>query len=527
VRAASAVARRTFADGRIRTFSFAVFFFLVALVNVIGYRHTLPTLEDRIAFVRSFGDNRSVRLFYGVPHDLLTDGGYVAWRVGGILPIFAAMWGLLAAVRALRTEEDAGRQELVLTGAVTRRSAFLAALAGIGAGAVVLWLALLAAFVVTGLAVGGSAYLALAIVVSGAVFAGVGAVASQVAPNRRIAVELGSAVLALAFLLRVAADTSDLGWLRWATPLGWIEELRAFADPRPAVLLLPLGASALLLLAAGLVSARRDVGAGMLRARDSAEPDLRLLGSPAAFALRSERAVLATWIAGVGAFAFVFGVISNSIATLELPESVTSQLEEFGGVAILTPAGYLGATFLAFVFALSLFGCSQIAAARREETEQLETLLTLPVRRRSWFGGRLALAVAAAVAIALAAGLLSWAGAASQGADVGFGQMLGAGANCLPVAFLFLGLAALAFAVLPRASVGIAYGLVCVAFMWELFGAVLGAPEWLLDLSPFHHMALVPAQPFRGVAAAAMLAVGAIASLAALRLFARRDLVGA
>jgi hypothetical protein len=40
-------------------------------------------------------------------------------------------------------------------------------------------------------------------------------------------------------------------------------------------------------------------------------------------------------------------------------------------------------------------------------------------------------------------------------------------------------------------------------------------------------MALVPAQPFRGVAAAAMLAVGTIAGLTALRMFARRDLVGA
>jgi hypothetical protein len=66
------------------------------------------------------------------------------------------------------------------------------------------------------------------------------------------------------------------------------------------------------------------------------------------------------------------------------------------------------------------------------------------------------------------AGLLAWAGAASQGVSIGLPQMLEAGANCLPVSLLFLGLAALAYATIPRASAGIAYGLVTLAFLWQL-----------------------------------------------------------
>ena len=68
-----------------------------------------------------------------MPHDLLTVGGYAAWRVGGVLSIVAALWGLMAAVRALRGEEEAGRQELVLAGVVARRRAYLAVLGAIGA----------------------------------------------------------------------------------------------------------------------------------------------------------------------------------------------------------------------------------------------------------------------------------------------------------------------------------------------------------------------------------------------------------
>jgi ABC-2 type transport system permease protein len=160
--AASAIARRTFADARIQTGSFALFFALYAYANVVGYRHSYSTLADRLTFERSFGANKTIQLFYGLPHDLLTVGGYAAWRVGGIASIFAGVWGLLAAVRATRAEEEAGRQELVLAGVVGRRSAYLASLAAIAAGAAILWLALFLGFAAGRLPLGGSAYLALA-----------------------------------------------------------------------------------------------------------------------------------------------------------------------------------------------------------------------------------------------------------------------------------------------------------------------------------------------------------------------------
>jgi hypothetical protein len=41
----------------------------------------------------------------------------------------------------------------------------------------------------------------------------------------------------------------------------------------------------------------------------------------------------------------------------------------------------------------------------------------------------------------------------------------------------------LAFAAAPRAAAGAAYGLVLVAFLWQLFGALLDVPAWALDLS--------------------------------------------
>ena len=102
--------------------------------------------------------------------------------------------------------------------------------------------------------------------------------------------------------------------------------------------------------------------------------------------------------------------------------------------------------------------------------------------------------------------------------------MLEAGVNCLPLAFLFLALSAMGFAALPRATSFIGYGVVVASFLWELLGAVLGAPHWTLGLSPFHHIGLVPVAAFRPFAACAMLAIGVAATALALVLFERRDL---
>jgi polyether ionophore transport system permease protein len=328
--------------------------------------------------------------------------------------------------------------------------------------------------------------------------------------------------------MRVIADTSTgLEWLGWATPLGWAEQMRAFASPRPAALLLPLIAAALLLALAGLISLRRDVGNGLLASRDARAPRLGLLSSPTAMALRSERGSLLGWLVGIGFFAGVFGLLSNTFAAAHLSASLKQQIHKVGGASLVTPSGALGFYFLMFVLAIGLFACSQIAAVRREEADQrLETLLALPVGRTEWLAGRLALGVLGSAILALAAGLLAWAGAVSQGVDLSLPDMIGAGANCLPAGLLFLALGALAFALVPRASAGIAYGLVSATFLWELFGALLGAPEWTLDLSPFHHVGLVPAQPFKALAAAMMLGIGALAAILALRIFRRRDVAG-
>lgn len=90
-----------------------------------------------------------------------------------------------------------------------------------------------------------------------------------------------------------------------------------------------------------------------------------------------------------------------------------------------------------------------------------------------------------------------------------------------------LGIGSLAYAIFPRASAAITYGAVIVAFLWNLVAALLGAPGWLVRVSPFAHVALVPAAPFRPGPAVSMVAAAALCAVVSGEIFRPRDLTGA
>jgi ABC-2 type transport system permease protein len=253
---------------------------------------------------------------------------------------------------------------------------------------------------------------------------------------------------------------------------------------------------------------------------------MTLLSSPTALGLRLERGSIAIWIASAGVFAYILGAVSNSIKTAGISKQLQREIAKLGTGSIATAKGYLGFVFVIFVLAVSLFACSQIGAARSEESGgQLETLLALRVGRRGWLVGRMLLAAGAIAVISLVSAVLAWAGADLQGVSVPLATMLLAGVNCLPVALLALAFGGLAFAIVPRASVGVAYGLVGLAFVWYLVGSLVSVPHWLLEATPFAHVGLVPAAPFRTGAAALMVVIALAVMAAAAALFGRRDLL--
>jgi len=351
-------------------------------------------------------------------------------------------------------------------------------------------------------------------------------VASQVASTRRRALEVALGVVALTFVLRVVADTvGGAGWLSWLSPFGWVEEMRPFAGARPGVLCAPLVTAGVLYACSGWLQRRRDTGTGLFHPTDTRPPHMQLLRSAGGQAVRAELSPVMIWTGAIAFYGFIVGEISNTISSAGIPASLRNELAKFGAGSVSTPRGYVGFVFLFFVLVASLFAAAQVSAMRGEELSgRLETVLAQAVSRRGWLGARLGVAVGATGLISLTAGLSTWLGATVGGVSVSLSSLLLAGANCGAVGVLFLGLAALAYGITPRAGAAVGYGLVTLAFLWQLFGSLLGVPRWLVRLTPFAHLGLTPAQPFQTVPVVIMTLIGLCAAALAAVAFLRRDL---
>ncbi|HYJ68815.1 MAG TPA: hypothetical protein VEX15_14290 [Nocardioidaceae bacterium] len=96
--------------------------------------------------------------------------------------------------------------------------------------------------------------------------------------------------------------------------------------------------------------------------------------------------------------------------------------------------------------------------------------------------------------------------------------------NPLSAAAVVAGLFALG--VVPRLTVDISVTATGVSLL-EALGPGLNLPDWLLSVSPFHHLAAVPAESFATTPAAVMVATGAALAFVGHLFFDRRDVVSA
>jgi ABC-2 type transport system permease protein len=498
------------------------------------YTSAFPTAASRALVARSLEGNAGFEALFGPIHRIDTVAGYTAYKSGMFAVILAAIWGLLIATRLLRGEEDAGRWELFLSGRTTRGRAAGQAAIGLGVGVVALWLptAVLTAAAgggsKVGIGVGASLFFAAAIAAAAAMFMAIGMFVGQLAATRHDANLIGAGVLAGSYLIRMVADSdAALGWLRWASPLGWIEELRPLTGSSPLAFVPIVVLVGALVGSATLIAGRRDLGTGALAREEAPRSRTLLLGGQAGLTLRLTRPAIAAWLGAFAATGLVFGLVAQAAGSgLRGSPGIERAIERLGATRA-GAASYVGFVFLFAAGLVAIAVAGQIAAARNEEASgHLENLLVRPVARWRWLGFRLALGAGLVVAASAVAGLAAWVGASSQDTGIGFGDLLVAGLNVAPPAVFVLGVSALVFGRWPRAAIGFAYGLVVWSFFVETIAAVFDSNHWFMDTSPLLHITPAPAAEPDLTAAGWLVGLGLLAALAGIALFGRRDVVG-
>lgn len=483
-----------------------------------------PTQADLDKLAASMSGNAALMAMAGPDLALNTVGGQTAWQISAFGAILAGLMSTFIVARQARSGEESGADELIMAGAVGRA-------APLAATVLVLLLANLGLIVVVALSLMacdlsavGSWTLAAAGGLTGLVFGALALVFAQISSTTRGVWGMTGAAIGIAYALRAAGDVGDNA-IRWLSPIGWGQQARAYADERWWPLALLAAAATVTVCAAIILRSRRDFGAGLIRQRPG-PPDRSWGGGVYELSWRLARPAIIGWILGLAFGGAAYGAIGDGVDDIIAGDSDIGGVlsgGESAGAALID--GFYGSAVLMLAIIASGFAVSLVLRARGEEAAHRgEPLLAAGASRPTYLISHVLTALVAPVAGVVAGGAAAGAVYGVVAGDANrAAQLMGAGLGYVPAIWVVVGVAVVLIGAAPRFA---AVSWVAVAFVAiaMFFGPLLKFPQWLLDISPFTHVALVPLDDVRWTPlivltaiAASLIAVGAVA-------FTRRDI---
>ena len=377
-------------------------------------------------------------------------------------------------------------------------------------------------FVALAYPVAGSIALALSYLAVGLVFTGLIAAAAQIASSGRAALGLSSAALVVAFTLRAIGDIGD-NFLRLLSPIGWAQDVRAFAGER----WWPLGLCSLaavgFVITAFWLATQRDLGAGLLPTRPGPGRAAPWMTRPLGLAVRLQRGIVIGWTIGMYVTGVVYGSIGEDIEDLIEENPVYEDLFARTGVD-LTDA-FFATSLLMLAMIASGFAIATSLRLRTEETAgRAEPILAAPVSRWRWAGSHLLMTLGGTVILIVAGGLGIGTSFAIVSGDAGqVVRMAGASLVTVPPVLVLVGITVALFGLAPRATM-LAWVPLVVVVITGIFAELLRLPQWARSISPFEHIPAMPAEGLRIAPVALLLALAAGLVLVGLRGLEARDI---
>lgn len=496
--------------------------------------------KERTALVLLATHNHAILMLRGAPQGIGV-GGLMFFELFAFLAVMAGLMSTFLIVRHTRGEEEAGRGELVAAAPVTRVATLVSAVLLALIANLLLVAVIAGAFIASGFDPAGSIVTGLAAGSAGVSFAGIATVAAQLTQTSRAANAIAGSSVGVAYLVRGIGDalgtaSSDglsvtSAWPSWLSPIGWGQQTHAFSQNSLAPLGLSVSLAVVLVACALWIRARRDIGASLFAERVGRERASVALRSSFGLAWRLHWPTVAGWAVGgavVGGFAGSLGpVVADAVAgNASISKAIAGLVPGGGGSADLQDvfvAAMLGITgFLA-----AGAGVQAVLRMRGEETAgRAEPVLATSIDRGVWLIHYVVVAAISVLAVALVAGLVCGVTLLASGAGGDrFWGALAAGFAQWPAAFLYVGLIALVFAVVPRLTVSLGWGLLAVGLVIGQLGSLLRLPDWVRDVSPFSHTPSVPVAAFDWTSAVILVAIGLVLTAGAAITLRTRDLV--
>lgn len=490
--------------------------------SAAAVRRTYDTPAEILAYATNIGGSPASVAMAGPPIALEEIGGILIYETSLSALLGVGLMALFTVVRHTRREEDAGRVELLGSTVVSPHAVITAAFLVAAGASLLVGLGVTASFVAEQQPTPESVLYGASVAVFGLVFAGVAACASQVMSHARSAVGVSLAFLGVAFGIRAVGDVAENG-LSWLSPMAWSQQVSIYDENRWWPLALSLGLTAVLLLATVVFESRRDLGSGVVPARPGPAEAGALLSSVVGMSWRLQRGTVIGWTVGMFTMGLMFGSFSEEIENMVAENPTLAQYFEQAGTSIVD--SFFATTMLLMAIVASGFAVSSALRTRHEETaDRLESVLATAVSRRRWLAGSLLVTLVGSVVVVAAGGVgvgLTYAALRGSGSDIW--RMTGYSLAYLPPVLLLAAVAVLLVGWAPRAS-GAAWALVAISFVIGYLGNLLELPDWVLDLSPFTHVASVPAESMTTTPVVVLLGLTAVVLAAGWLGFSRRDI---
>jgi ABC-2 type transport system permease protein len=479
------------------------------------------TQAERNEYAATVAGNPGLIAMVGPPYAVTNVGGDVAWQWGGFGGVVVALMSMFLVGRHTRAEEQSGRSELVRASVVGRRAPTAAALVVVAAVNVLVGVAIALTMLGFGQPAPGSIALGASLTGVGLLFTGVAAIAMQASQTTSGAYGLTGAVIGTAYGLRAAGDVGD-GTLSWLSPIGWGQAMRPYADERWWPLLLLVGAAAVLVPAAFALLDRRDDGEGVIAPRPGPAHAGRALGTPLGLAFRLERGAVIGWATGLFFAGLSVGLTAQDAESiLGDSEEVDELFSQAGGSLV---DNYIAVSLLSMALIATGFALQAALRTRSEEISgRLEPLLATALSRPRWAAAHITVAAAGTILVVGATGLGAGLADAVSSDDAGrLPELLGAALATVPAVWVLTALAVALFGLMPRV-VNVAWGALGACFLVSYLGPLLSLPDWVMDLSPYSHIPLLPAEDFSAGPLIALTAIAAALTAVGVSAFRRRD----
>ncbi|QMU08502.1 permease [Levilactobacillus suantsaii] len=436
-------------------------------------------------------------------------------------------------IHATRHEEDTGITELL-------RAHAIGSLAPLQAAVIELTLINLSIGILDALGLSlaglpgatwlGNWVIGLGLAASGWVFGMLALLSAQLADHATSATGLAYALFGLSYLVRMLTDVQAPRYT-WLSPLGWVEKLAPYQQPRLLPLILFGGLGLLCLGSASVWAQCRDLGAGILTIRAGRATAARALRGPITLLWRQEYRVIMGWVLGItvlgAAYGAVFDTIGDILKTNPTMQQVfgTNALHAANHQLILT---YSSTIALVLTAVASIPGLQLIFKLYHDDLSGwLDALYARPVSRQRLLLGYTGSAVTTSCLVFLG----GWSGLVLVGnfslthaADgLTWSEFLTGVAGSVPVMALLLGLGALVVGAWPQGRL-VVWGYLAYAFISQYRGNLLQLPHWAKSLGVFDWLPTVPDHAINWVTVSWELGLAISCGLIGLGSYVRRNL---